>query len=114
MNILPCAVEGGKALFHGQAIELEGNVTRGSEGQTEIGVRPEHIAFADQGLAARVRKVSDVGRHNVVEAMVGDTSISVITEQQPPNPGDAVHLALDASKTRLYRDGWIASESRGA
>nr|WP_321446021.1 ABC transporter ATP-binding protein [uncultured Cohaesibacter sp.] len=118
MNILPCEVKGDAALFHGTPVALEGDITGGtaggSGGKTEIGVRPEHITFAEAGLAARVRKVADVGRHNVVEAMVGDTAISVITEQQPPNPGDEVHLALDANRTRLYRDGWIATTRQGA
>ena len=117
MNILPCDVKGGKALFYGQPIDLEGAITSRASGGgaaiTEIGVRPEHIVFADEGLAARVRKVADVGRHNVVEAMVGETAISVITEDVPPNPGDDVHLSFDANKTRLYCDGWIASDRGG-
>ncbi|PLW75925.1 ABC transporter ATP-binding protein [Cohaesibacter celericrescens] len=114
MNILPCEVVGEQAVFNGSPIALEGAIRTGWEGRTEIGVRPEHITLASRGLEARVKKVADVGRHNVVEAIVGDTSISVITEHDTPNQGESIFLAPDPVKTRLYRDGWIATERAGA
>ncbi len=114
MNILPCEVSGGKAMFNGQPITLEGEIEAGESKNNEIGVRPEHVTIADNGLNAVVSKVSDVGRHNVVEAMVGETKVAAITEESAPNPGESVHLQFDPAKTRLYRDGWIATKSAGA
>ena len=66
--------------------------------------------IADVGLEARVRKVSDVGRHSVVEAMVGETAVKAIIEGAVPEQGAAVHLNFAQAQTRLYRDGWIATE----
>jgi len=109
MNVLPVTMSGAQALFEGQAVALEGSVS-GSGGQTQIGIRPEYVALSDAGLAAHVRKVSDVGRHAVVEAMVGDTSVKAVVQGDVPNQGDAVHLAFQRDQTRLYRDGWLATE----
>ena len=109
MNILPVEVTGGQARFNGQPVALEGAVT-GDGGVTELGVRPEFVTLGDTGVAARVRKVADVGRHAVVEAMVGDTAVKAVLDEVTVVQGDEVHLAFRTDQTRLYRDGWIASE----
>lgn len=111
MNILPATEAAGAAFFEGRAITLEGKVS-GSGGHTEIGIRPEFVSVADEGIEARVSKISDVGRHSVVEAVVGETIIKAITEGAVPETGELVHLSFDPVQTRLYRDGWIATEAR--
>ena len=111
MNILPAHVENGQAIFNGQAIALEGNIT-GEAGQTELGIRPEFIRIAETGIPARVRKVSDVGRHVVVETLVGDTPVKAIVNSVNVAQGDEVHLAFQPEYTRLYRNGWIATEAK--
>ncbi len=109
MNVLPCEVRGGQALVAGHAVALEGAVTAG-EGRCEVGIRPEFVTLAASGLPAVVRKVSDLGRHAVVEAMVGDARVNAVVEGTVPGQGDQVHLAFRPDQTRLYRNGWIASE----
>ena len=111
MNILPAQVENGRAMFNGQAVELEGAIT-GEGGRTELGIRPEFIRLAGAGIAARVRKVSDVGRHAVVETMVGDTAVKAVVDEADVEQGAEVYLEFRADQTRLYRDGWIATEAR--
>ncbi|NNE87904.1 MAG: ABC transporter ATP-binding protein [Silicimonas sp.] len=111
MNVLPAEQTGTTARFEGQPVSLEGTIL-GEGGKTEIGIRPEFVTLADQGLEARVRKVSDVGRHSVVEAMVGDTAVKAVIEGAVPGQGETVHLAFRPDQTRLYRDGWIATEGR--
>ena len=112
MNVLPCEVQGGQAIFNGVPIPLEGPIEGDGPGETQIGIRPEFISIAATGLAATIRKVSDIGRHSVVEAMLGDTPVKAIVEGETPAPGTAVHLDFDTSKTRLYRAGWIASQAK--
>ncbi|MEQ3711070.1 MAG: ABC transporter ATP-binding protein [Tateyamaria sp.] len=109
MNVLPVSENGGRVTFEGHSVALEGAVS-GQGGSTELGIRPEFVSIADAGLEARVRKVSDVGRHSVVEAMVGDTAVKAIIEGAAPEQGAAVHLNFAQAQTRLYRDGWIATE----
>ncbi|MCT4558502.1 MAG: ABC transporter ATP-binding protein [Pelagimonas sp.] len=111
MNILPVETHKGHVKFHGQPLELEGNIT-GNGGLEQVGVRPEFVTLSDQGMAARVRKVSDVGRHAVVEAMVGEIPVkAVVGTGNLPMQGEEIHLQFTPSQTRLYRNGWIATEA---
>ena len=110
MNILPAHVENDRVIFNGQAVAIEGPVT-GDGGTTELGVRPEFVKLSDQGITARVRKVSDIGRHSVVEAMVNDTPIKAVVDHANVEQGAEVHLAFQPDQTRLYRNGWIATEA---
>ena len=110
MNILPADVNGGHVTFNGTPVAVEGRVT-GDGGTTQIGVRPEFVTLSNTGLPARVRKVSDVGRHAVVDAMVGDTAVKAVVDHADVEQGAEVHLAFAPDQTRVYRDGWIASEA---
>ncbi len=111
MNILPCELRGDRAVFEGHEVVLEGPASSGV-GDLKLGVRPEHIDIADDGLPARVTKVSDVGRHFVVNAMIGNTPLKAVCEENAPLQGSEVHLSFRPEKTRVYRDGWIATEAR--
>jgi len=109
MNVLPAEVRDGAAFFNGTQVALEGAISD-RDGKPEIGVRPEYVGIAKSGLEATVKKVADIGRHNVVEAMLGDLRVNAIVEADPPAQGDTVHLAFKPEQTRLYRDGWLATE----
>ncbi|GAA6194391.1 ABC transporter ATP-binding protein [Phaeobacter sp. NW0010-22] len=109
MNILPASVDDGSVIFNGNSVRVEGGIT-GEGGVTELGVRPEFVSLSDTGIPARVRKVSDVGRHAVIETMVGDTRVRAVAETANFEQGAEVHLAFQQDQTRLYRDGWIATE----
>ncbi|WP_371224091.1 ABC transporter ATP-binding protein [Roseovarius sp. 2305UL8-3] len=111
MNVLPCELQGNRALFQGHNVDLEGPVQTG-HGALALGIRPEHIAISDSGIPAHVTKVSDVGRHFVIEAKIGESTLKAVSETQPPETGSAVHLSFAPEKTRIYRDGWIATARR--
>ena len=110
MNVLPAEVREGGAFFMGQNVALEGAVT-GQGTRTEIGIRPEFVSLGSTGIEAKVRKVSDLGRHSVVETIAGDTRIAAIVEGDTPGKGETVHLQFRRDQTRLYADGWLATEA---
>ncbi|MEM9585415.1 MAG: ABC transporter ATP-binding protein [Pseudomonadota bacterium] len=110
MNVLDVSEADGKVSFNGQAIAVEGKV-KGQGGHAQLGIRPEFVSLSDSGLEARVRKVSDIGRHSVVEAMLGDVSVKAVVDGPVPAQGEAVYLDFRPDQTRLYRDGWIATEA---
>ncbi len=110
MNILPAVEDGGRVLFEGSNVTLEGP-TNGTGGKTEVGIRPEFVGISDTGIPARVTKVSDIGRHAVVETMVGDTAVKAVTDHASLTQGEEIHLSFRPDQTRLYRDGWIATEA---
>ena len=117
MNVLACDVEGDVARIDGQVVALEGPVTQGT-GRMEIGVRPEFVrivaADVPGALTAKMRKVTDVGRHLILEAGIGARKVNAIVTGEVPGVGDMVHLHFDPAHTRAYRDGRIASTARGA
>ncbi|MGV6805439.1 MAG: ABC transporter ATP-binding protein [Ruegeria sp.] len=111
MNVLPCEARGDRALFEGHEVALEGPVA-GSGGRTDLGIRPEYVGFGPDGIPAHVTKVADIGRHYVVSAMVGGTALKAVAGHAPPEPGSQVFLQFKPEQTRVYRDGWIATEER--
>ena len=118
MNILPGDLRKGKVYLKGTktALAMEGPA-RGKDGPVEIGIRPEFVSIGNKGtkgtLPARVTKVADLGRHIVVEAQVGKKmAVKAVIESKPPKQGSEVHLSFNPSKTRAYRNGWIATEAK--
>lgn len=109
MNVFPTELRDGGAFFQGHHVALEGAITDG-KGACQIGVRPEFVSLGSTGLPATVSRVSDVGRHSVIEAMVGDIAVKAVAEGPTPAQGDAVHLNFQQDQTRLYRDGWLATQ----
>lgn len=110
MNVLSCDLRDGAAFLGDQKVELEGAISDKSSKVAEIGIRPEFVSLAKKGIEAKVRKVSDIGRHAVVNAMIGDIPVAAITEGEAPAQGETIHLAFQEDQTRLYMDGWLASE----
>ena len=113
MNILPCRLSEGAAFLGDQKVALEGPVTKERGSEFEIGIRPEFVSISDTGFAGTVRKISDIGRHSVVETMVGDQKVVAVVEGETPGVGDHVHLNFKQEQTRLYVDGWLATVAGG-
>jgi glycerol transport system ATP-binding protein len=56
-----------------------------------------------------VVRVSDAGRHQIVETRHGGTVIRLLVDEHDGVPvGDAAHVSLDPAFTHLYVDGWLA------
>jgi len=113
MNVLPCELREGQAYFNGYHIALEGPVGAQTQGDPQIGIRPEYVTLGDTGLEAKVRKVADIGRHSVVVAMLGETRVNAIVEGAVPAQGETVFLNFRPDQTRLYRGGRIATAPEG-
>ena len=109
MNILPCDLDHGVARFAGLPVRTA-NSAAGAPGsaRTEIGVRPEFVHFADRGIPVRVIRVSDAGRHQIVETRHDDTLIRLLLDERDAVPSASAHVSFDPAFTRLYVDGWLA------
>jgi glycerol transport system ATP-binding protein len=110
MNVLPCEVQDGVARFAGVPVPTANPAPAGVR-SAELGVRPEFVRFAERGIPVRVARVSDAGRHQVVETRHGDSVIRVLLQEGEPVPGEHAHVDFDAAFTRLYVDGWLAGEA---
>jgi glycerol transport system ATP-binding protein len=109
MNVLPAQVDNGVAHFAGLPVPTANRVGAPPTGErTELGVRPEFVRFADRGIPVRVVRVSDAGRHQVVETRHADTIIRVLLGEHDAVPSDDAHVGFDPAFTWLYVDGWLA------
>ncbi len=113
MNIFPCTLNDGIAKYMDLPIELEGPIKPGTSDNHEIGIRPEFVSFGESELRGTVKKVSDIGRHKVVDVILGDHKIAGIVEGTPPEKGETVGVILQTNQTRVYRDGWLVTEEAG-
>jgi glycerol transport system ATP-binding protein len=113
MNVLPCAIEGGRALFQGLPIATMGDRSLpGADGALEFGIRPEFIKFdsasgVSGGIPVEVTKVADVGRFRIVETRHQDHRIKLLVPESQPVPSGSANLRFDPQHTHLYRDGWL-------
>ncbi len=108
MNVLRCEVKGGKALVAGQPVEsVNAGRYRGAGAGLQLGVRPEFVKFASDGIAVDVVKVADAGRHRIVETRLGDEVVNMLQPEDEAVPQGRAHLRFDPAHTQIYEDGWI-------
>jgi glycerol transport system ATP-binding protein len=110
MNVLPCEVRGGRAIFAGETVETaNASAWRGNGKMLELGVRPEFINFAASGIGVDVVKVTDVGRYRIVETARNDNRIKVLVPEGRSVPSGQAFLQFDPAHSRIYEDGWMVS-----
>ncbi|MBT7944253.1 MAG: ABC transporter ATP-binding protein, partial [Alphaproteobacteria bacterium] len=108
MNVLPCTLEDGGARFSGHAVETRGfTEPKAGYRQLELGVRPEFVSFADDGIPVKIVKVSDTGRHRIVETRFEDVPIRLLVPEGEPLAADDAHVRFDPGHTQVYADGWM-------
>ncbi|NQU56221.1 MAG: ABC transporter ATP-binding protein [Rhodospirillales bacterium] len=110
MNVLACALEQGHPVYDGAAVEMTNKVdAQDPTARLEIGIRPEFISFADQGISVRVEKVSDAGRVNIVETRHGDDVIKLLVPDGGHVPSENAFLKFDPDHTQVYANDWMVS-----
>ena len=112
MNVLPCEVRGGKAVFAGMPVDVANIQSAGNRGRMEIGVRPEFVSIARAGISADVVRVADAGRYRIVETRSHGHTIKLLLKEGEEVPQSTTFLAFDPSHTQIYEDGWIAGAHR--
>ena len=112
MNLLPCDVDNGNAVFAGRRIETANKAT-GSEPSAnfELGVRPEFVSFAGDGIPVEIARVSDAGRFRIVDARHQGHGIKLLVSEDEEIPSSSAMLRLDPAHTRIYADGWMVDAS---
>ena len=108
MNVLPCGLEGGTPLFGGVAVPTDHPIAHQPAGETlEIGVRPEFVSFAREGIPVEIVRVSDAGRYSIVETRHGDHLIRLLAPEGAELPSEDAHIRFDPGHTQVYADGWM-------
>ncbi len=108
MNVLPCVVEDGRPIFAGRPIPTaHGVATQDGGARLEIGVRPEFVSFAADGIPVEIDRVSDAGRYRIVDARHGGHVIKLLVPEGEALPADGAHIHFDPGHTQVYADGWM-------
>lgn len=109
MNVLPCELSDGQAIFAGAALEVESIAANGVSGAFEVGVRPEHVHFDGNGFPVEVEKIDDLGRYRIVEVRREGHSIKLIADEDENIPSENPRIKFDPAHTRIYVDGWAVN-----
>jgi len=114
MNLLPATWEAGAARFDGLPVDcLPPRQPPRAGARLELGVRPEFVRFAADGIPVQVTKISDAGRHRVVETRHGETVIRLLVNEGEAVPAERAHLRFDPAHTQLFADGWTTAAGPG-
>jgi glycerol transport system ATP-binding protein len=108
MNVLPASYEHGAVRLRGHPVELAAALPAPPAGaRLELGVRPEYVRLAPDGIPVQVEKVSDAGRQRIVEVRLDDVRLKLLASEDVAVPSGAAHVRFDPAHTQLYADGWI-------
>ena len=80
---------------------------RGDDQHLELGVRPEFVTFAADGIPVEVVKVLDAGRYRIVETRQQAGTIKMLVPEGEPIPTGAARVRFDPAHSQIYRDGWM-------
>ena len=75
--------------------------------KTQVGIRPEFVNFSNEGIAVKVKRVSDTGRHKVIDTECSSGSIKILASSSTQIPSGSAHITFDQKYTYAYGDNWI-------
>jgi glycerol transport system ATP-binding protein len=107
MNIIPCKLNNGIAAIDGIKIETGSLNKKNGFTKTEIGIRPEFVSFSKDGIPVKILKVSNTGRHKIIDTECKSGKIKVLSHSSQDIPSGSAHLSFDKKFTYAYGDSWI-------
>lgn len=110
MNFLDVEIDGSKAMIGDQHIQLERLSAANKD--VQLGIRPEFLSFANDGVACEVHSVEDLGRHRLAGVSIGGQAAKVLVPAGKPVPSENAKLSFDPERTLLYRNGYLEEPVR--
>ncbi len=107
MNILPCQIKNGSAAIDGVEISTNTQIKESNFSKTEIGIRPEFVSFDTKGIPVKILKVSNTGRHKIIDTQCNSGKIKVLSHSSKEIPSGNVFLSFNKKYTYAYGDSWI-------
>ena len=107
MNILPCQIKNGSAAIDGVEISTSSQIKKSDFSKTEIGIRPEFVTFDKKGIPAKILKVSNTGRHKIIDTECKNGKIKILSHSSKEIPSGSAFLSFDKKYTYAYGDSRI-------
>ena len=107
MNVLPCELANGQPVFASNLLSSGYPADTDLSGKLEIGIRPEFVHFADDGIPVRIDKVEDLGRYQVVTVNHAESQIKMVVREGVEIPSESPKIGFDPEYLRIYCDDWI-------
>ena len=107
MNILPCEIKNGQINFEGKILPSNNSIKKTNFSKMQVGIRPEFINFSNDGIKVKIKRVSDTGRHKVIDTECSSGSIKILASVSTEIPSDSAHITFDQKYTYVYGDDWI-------
>ena len=73
------------------------------------GILDENLAYkaAKDGIEVKIKRVSDTGRHKVIDADCSGGSIKILANSSTIIPSGSAYITFDQKYTYAYGDNWI-------
>ncbi len=108
MNIIPCKIQNGTAEVAGIKIPTSSEIKQTLNfSKTEIGIRPEFVSFGKDGIPVKIIKVSNTGRHKIVDTECKSGKIKILSHSSKEIPNGSAFLSFDKKYTYAYGDSRI-------
>ncbi len=111
MNVLPCSIDNGQPVFYNSLLKTAYPVGGDLKGKLEVGIRPEFIDFADEGVPVVIEKVEDLGRYKVLTLNHESELIKMVIQEDEEIPSESPRVQFNPKYTRVYRDDWLVEEA---
>ncbi|MBA3477815.1 MAG: ABC transporter ATP-binding protein [Lautropia sp.] len=104
MNLLAAHLEDGQVVVQGASLPVSGYP--GERRAVTLGVRPGDLQITEQGIAARVEFIEDLGDNVIVNLEVQGQRVKARRDRVPAlAEGQVVHLAFDPAAAHLFDAG---------
>ena len=103
MNVMPVDVSGAQARIGGQTIALSGMPKFAPGAKVELGIRPEFVRLAREGMAIDIAKVEDIGRQKIVRAHFCGQPLAIVLAEDDEIPADP-RVTFDPAAIGIFAD----------
>ena len=107
MNVLPCKIVNGEITLSGQRVPSNSSIKKINFKKIQVGIRPEFINFSKEGIPVKISKVSNTGRHKIVDAVSEAGKIKILSNAQDEIPNGSAFITFNQKYTYAYGDDWI-------
>ena len=91
----------------GKVLPSNMNMKKNNFKKIQVGIRPEFINFSNDGIQVKIKRVSDTGRHKVIDVECSSGNIKILTNSSTQIPSGSAHITFDQKYTYAYGDNWI-------